>query len=202
MTKSNSIKDYLVKPIVTRLTDEEAKLRKDILDYIITNHKPYFPNNNYTKELLNNMVNKDILSVNNNEVISVYPISVMETDKKIIFEDGNYGYAMCAIDAIGFHYTFMKSIKIESKCKWCDEKIIINVKNGVINVVEGGENIVILHTDLENSKNWSCNCCKIMHFFKNKENLEKWKFKNNIQQKTLSIDLETANKISWLLFSK
>lgn len=202
MAKSNSIKDYFVKPIVTRLTDEEAKLRKDIMNYIITNHKPYFPNNNYAKELLNNMVNNDILSVNNNKGISVYPISVMETDKKIIFEDGNYGYALCAIDAIGFHYTFMKPITIESKCKWCNEKIIINVKNGVIDVVEGGENIVILHTDLENSKNWSCNCCKIMHFFKSKENLEKWKFKNNIQQKTLSIDLETANKISWLLFSR
>ncbi|MDQ0151068.1 MerB-like organometallic lyase SaoL [Eubacterium multiforme] len=203
MKENYSIKDYIASPIVTKISAEENKLREFVMDYIITNHKPYSIKNDPNEELLKIMANKNILSINeNNEIVSIYPVSAIKTNKKVIFEDGRYGYAMCAIDAIGFHYTFKKNIKIEGNCEYCNSKIILDVKNGKINVIEGNENIHILHTDLEKNKNWSCCCCNIMHFFDCKESLEKWQTKNNINTKTFAVNLETGNKIAWLLFSQ
>lgn len=197
-----SIKDYLVKSIALKLTETEKAIRKEILTYIIKNHKP-FPTDTYKhKLLLQIMAEKNLLSFDEKgDVQSIYPISAIHTNKKVIFENGDWAYAMCAIDAIGCHYAFSQKVTIEGECQHCGEKLRIQVEKGKVTVLEGPEDIYILHTDLESTTNWSCYCCNIMHFFTCKETLTDWVKENNIQSKVIPVDLETANKISWLLFS-
>lgn len=203
MKEMYSIKDYLTKPIVSKLNEDENELREKIMDYILLNHKPFPIKGHSYEELIRGMASKNVLSINeNDEIDSIYPVSAFETNKKVIFEDGSYAYAMCAIDAIGFHYAFHKPIIIEGKCQNCGDSIKLEVKQGKIRVLEGKEEVHVLHTDLENKESWSCSCCCIMHFFSCENHLEKWIEKNKIQDKVFSVDLETANKIAWLLFSK
>lgn len=202
MKEIYSIKDYLTSPIVAKISDEENKLRYEIMDYIIKNNCPYkIPTENM--DMVKTLQEKNVLSINDNgEVVSIYPVSAIKTNKKVIFEDGTYAYAMCAIDAIGFHYTFGKNIIIESECQMCKDKITLSVRNGKVNIIHGDDDIVVLHADLENSKNWSCSCCNIMHFFNCHDNLLEWQKNNCIHNRVFAVSLETANKIAWLLFSK
>lgn len=203
MKEYYSIKDYLLRPIVTKIDETENKLREEVMDYIIKNHKPFKIKNHPEAERLRELGKKNILAFNSQEeIVSIYPVSATPTNKKVIFDDGSYAYAMCAIDAIGFHYAFNKPITIESGCQHCDIKIKIRVEDGKVNVLSGDMEIHVLHTDLENKENWSCCCCNIMHFFVSEESLENWLKINNINEKVFSVNLETANKLAWLLFSK
>lgn len=198
-----SIKDYLIKPIVSKIDDEENRLRYEVMDYIIREHKPYDIKGSHNYDKFIDLEKRNILSINDNdEITAIYPVSAVKTNKKIIFEDGSYAYAMCAIDAIGFHYTFEKNIIIESECELCKEKITISLRDGKINIIHGGDQLFILHADLKNNSNWSCSCCNIMHFFNCRNNLIEWKKDRCINNKVFEVGLETANKIAWLLFSK
>lgn len=202
MKENYSIKDYLTSPIITKINEEEERVRQAVMREILSTHQPYSIRQSPYQGTLRQMEQKNVLSINDqDEVVSIYPVSAVETNKKVIFEDGSYGYAMCAIDAIGFHYAFQEPVRIEGHCQHCDEKIVLEVKDGKVNVIEGGKDIYILHTDLENNQNWSCSCCNIMHFFSCKESLEQWQAEHVHQTKTFAVNLETANKIAWLLFS-
>lgn len=202
MKHKYSIKELILKPIVLKISAEEEKLREEIMSYIIKEHKAY-PIKKEQQKIVESLAERNILTINlNNEVESIYPISSRPTNKKVLFDDGRYSYAMCAIDAMGFHYAFNEPITIEGECQKCGEKIKLRLENGLVNVLVGNEDIHVLHTDLEQKDNWSCCCCNIMHFFNCSENLEQWLAEQGIEDKVFSIDLELANKIAWLLFSK
>ena len=203
MKEQYSIKDFITKPIVMKITSEEEILRDKLMNEIISKHKPINISDRDDMEIIISMKNKNILSLNdNNEIVSIYPVSALPTNKKVTFKNGDYAYAMCAIDAIGFYYAFNQPIVIEGECEHCGDKIVLEVSDGKINIINGGDSIHILHTDLENMNNWSCCCCNIMHFFSCEESLEKWTKKCILNNKIFAVDLETANKIAWLLFSK
>lgn len=202
MKEHYSIKDYLIRPIVTKINEEENTLRENIMAKIVATHKPYPVKEDENEEMIRCLEEKNILSIKDEEIVSIYPVSVEKTNKKVFFEDGSYAYAMCAIDAIGFHYAFRKPVIIEAECQHCGERIKIEVRDGKITVLEGPGDIHVLHTDLENNKDWSCSCCCIMHFFSCEDSLEKWLEQSCIDSKIYAVDLETANKIAWLLFSK
>lgn len=108
MKEQYSIKDYLLRPIVMKINEEENTIREHIMAQIIALRKPYPVKGDENEEVIRRLEEKNILSIKNDEIVSIYPISVEETNKKIIFEDGSYAYAMCAIDAIGFHYAFFQ----------------------------------------------------------------------------------------------
>lgn len=146
---------------------------------------------------------KNILALNkDNQLTAVYPVSALPTNKKVFLQDGREAWAMCAIDALGFHYAFNQPIRILSECEYCGNTIELLMDKGKINVVQGGEDIYVLHADLENHEDWSCSCCNLMHFFNCRESLESWlKEHSDNNEKKFAVSLETANKISWLLFS-
>lgn len=196
-----SIKDIIVSPIATKISSEEMELRKRIMNCIIATHEPYAVRNDPNEESLRALAERDILRINgNDEVVSIYPMSVEKTDKKVFFGDGRYGYAMCAVDAIGFHYAFGEDVVVEGRCEYCGSKIALSVSGGRVSVLEGG-NVHVTYTDLKKQKNWSCCCCNIMHFFDCEYNLKRWHVENQMNKEVFSINLETANKIAWLLFS-
>lgn len=201
--QSYSINEYLTKPIVAKISYEENVLREELMNEIITKHEPISITNHPQKEVIDSMIARNIMSCDcSGDLVSIYPVSATQTNKKVIFEDGTFAYAMCALDALGFHYTFQKPIRIESECEHSAEKVILTVRDGKIEVIEGGNDIHVLHADLENTIDWSCSCCNIMHFFSSETNISTWVEEKEISSKIFKIDLETANKISWLLFSK
>lgn len=197
-----SIKELIAKPIVTKINSQEEVLRNEIMNDIIENQRAFPAAKGEKQNRILEMERKNILKTNGKgEVEVIYPLSALPTDKKVILEDGRVAYAMCAIDALGFHYAFRQNIRIESRCEYCGHDIVLEVNNGVVKVLKGGEHIYVLHTDLENMTNWSCCCCNIMHFFDCEEFLEKWAAEKGVTNKMFKVDLETANKIAWLLFS-
>ncbi|MEG0791842.1 MAG: organomercurial lyase [Gordonibacter sp.] len=196
-----SVKDIVVRPIATRVTSEEMELRKRVMDFVVAARKPYPVNGDPDEKALISLARRDVLRIDEEDgVVCVYPVSAYETNKKVIFEDGRYGYAMCALDAIGFHYAFGEDVVIEGECEYCGSRIVVSVSGGKARVLEGGD-VYVTHTDLEKRKNWSCCCCNAMHFFDCKGNLERWQAETQASGETFPVSLETANKIAWLLFS-
>lgn len=196
------IKELILKPIVLKISEEEQVLREEVMEYIIKEHKPY-PISEDKQAIFADLAKRNILAINeDNCVESIYPVSARATNKKVVFDDGRFAYAMCAIDAIGFHYAFHEPVTIEGECQNCGEALKLRVEDGLIKVIEGSEDIHILHTDLGQKEQWSCCCCNIMHFFNCAKDLEVWVDTNKINDKIFSVDLELGNKIAWLLFSK
>lgn len=198
-----SIKEIITKPIVCKINSDESLVRDELLRKMI-NSNELISVEDYDFQIINDLVDKNILKLNDNrEIIALYPVSGLETNKKVVFSDDRCCYAMCALDALGFHYAFNEDIRIESECVYSGEKIVIELKAGCVHVLsaKNKDSIYILSADLDNMTNWSCCCCNIMHFFSSKECLEKWVKDNHITAKYFALDLESANKLSWLLFS-
>lgn len=197
----DGFREYITKPIILKLSPEEEILRQELMDIILDTHEPLDISQHPQKELIQSLAERNILAMEDKKIHSIYPVSAQETNKKVYLADGRFGYAMCAIDAIGFHYCFKQDIRIEGECQKCGEKLLIEVQNGRIVDPDLAKNIYVLHTDLNNSKTWSCSCCCIMHFFSCKDALEDWVSKNELSSKHYPVNLEEANKIAWLLFS-
>jgi len=104
------------------------------------------------------------------EIMSIYPLSLVPTEHKIILENGTALYAMCADDALGIPVTFRRNVTITSQCEKCKQKIIIEIKNEEI--------VSILHpkTMIWNPKRLIAPaaemCCPLVNFFCSKSHLE------------------------------
>lgn len=197
-----SINEIFLTPISSQLSVQENSLRHKILSSILDDnlHKQSFSQTE--KNCLQTLAEKNILSLDKGGNIGcIYPLSTHKTNKKIYLSDGRTAYAMCALDAIGCHYAFRQPIRIESECQYSKKKIELIAQDGKISSTDREQDIHILHTDLANIKKWSCSCCNIMHFFQKRTYLEQWHKQQSINQKCFFVDLETANKIAWLLFS-
>ncbi|MCS4533424.1 alkylmercury lyase family protein [Neisseria montereyensis] len=202
MQQAISIRDYFTRPMVARLSLEENTIRENVMQAMIASRNAYPLADAPNREILQNLAERNILALAGDAVVAAYPVSGLATNKRVIFADGREAYAMCAIDALGFHYAFGEDIRIESECESCGEKIVLAMHAGRIDVLEGGNDIHVLHTDLENNHNWSCSCCNLMHFFSCSEQLNTWQSAHGHEQKTFALDLETANKVAWLLFAR
>lgn len=202
MQHSVSISEYFTRPMVARLSATENALRENVMQTMIRNRGAYPLADAPDSGTLRDLAARNILAIADEAVIAAYPVSGKITNKRVIFSDGREAYAMCAIDALGFHYAFYEDIRIESECEACGEKIVLAMHAGRIEVIEGGDNIHVLHADLENSRDWSCSCCNLMHFFSCADRLSAWQREHATGQKTFALDLETANKMAWLLFAR
>ncbi|MBE2894691.1 organomercurial lyase [Spirabiliibacterium falconis] len=194
------ITKIISQPITSKLTTQENRLRNDIMQCLLNNQQPHFTPHQHA--ILEQLIAKNVVAVREKQLSAVYPISATPTNKRVFLADGRAAWAMCAIDALGFHYAFNQPIRIESHCEHCHDKIVLTLDKGKVHVEQGGNDIYVLHTNLDKYANWSCSCCNIMHFFNCQHSLNQWLAHNqNLTQETFAIDLETANKIAWLLFS-
>lgn len=199
-----SIKDYLPRPIVVKISREENQIRQMLMQQIISRNAPVKIPDAVAESMARTLCDKNVIALDsNNQLTAVYPVSALPTDKKVFLEDGRQAWAMCAIDALGFHYAFNQPVRILSKCEYCGHVIELLMQDGKVEVVQGGTDIYVLHTDLESHQDWSCSCCNIMHFFNCRESLRAWvQAHEHNKQKKFAVSLETANKIAWLLFSE
>lgn len=198
-----SINDYITPPIASKLSATQNQLRRTIMASIIEQQRPFPSKHSPYAEDIQALAQQNVLSLNAAaEVIGIYPISAIPTNKRLIFADGSTAYAMCALDALGAHYALERALVIESECQYCREPIRLQMDQGKVTVLAGGDDIQILHTDLNQHTDWSCSCCNIMHFFNGVNRCGRWQTDNvPPDNRTFMLDLETANKVAWLLFS-
>lgn len=203
MRAAYSITDYAAPPIVAALEHEAREIRQRLLMAM-----RYARLDELLDELgdtvwLKRLAELRALSLDEQgNIAALYPLSPKPTNKRVYFADGSMAYAMCALDAIGCHYAFNEPVRIESECEACGAEIVLVLNNGQIHVERGGQDIHVLHTDLNQATNWSCACCNIMHFFDCPARLERWVSSHcTTNQRTFPLNLEAANKVAWLLFS-
>ena len=54
-------------------------------------------------QLIEKLHKADILTKEDDKIISAYPFSARATRHKVIFKDGHEVYALCVTDALGIH---------------------------------------------------------------------------------------------------
>lgn len=163
-----------VPSVCSKITTEENKFRHLMADAILQEHAPYAPKNAEEKALIESLQGRNVLAADEQGVYSLYPVSAISTSKKVVLDDGREGFAMCAVDAIGFYYTFGQGVRIRAKCEHTGEEIVLRMDDQGLAVEKGGDRICVLYRDLRNCETWSCCCCNIMHFFRDKEALDAW----------------------------
>lgn len=197
-----SIADYWVQPLVSRMSADENAVHERVMQRLMASGRPYDLRDAPDADVVRDLAARNVLALADDAVVAAYPVSARPTNKRVIFADGREAYAMCALDAIGFHYVFGEDIRIESACEACGEPIVLAVRDGRIEALAGGDDIHILHADLQNSRNWACSCCTIMHFFSCNQQLNDWREQHAADVRAFPLDLETANKMAWLLFAR
>lgn len=202
MQHTHSINDYFTAPLVSRMSAAENAAHEAVIHAMIDSGKPYPLADASDPALLRNLAARNLLALAGDNVIAAYPVSGRPTNKRIRFADGREAYAMCAIDALGCHYALRENLRIESVCEACGERIVLDMHDGKIRVIAGGEHIHVLHADLNNADDWSCSCCTLMHFFACPQRLAQWRDHHAPARKTFALDLETANKTAWMLFAR
>lgn len=198
-----SIRDYLTKPLVARVSPAENAVREEVMQAMLTSRSAYALTDSPHRAVLQELAARNIVALADEAVVAAYPVSARATNKRVILADGRSAYAMCAIDAMGFHYAFGQDVRIEGVCEHCGERIELRMHGGRVEILSNTPDVYVLHADLENEKNWSCSCCSIMHFFTCRDRLEAWRRQHIADgRKTFALDLETANKVAWLLFAR
>jgi len=127
---------------------------------------------------LRELENKDLLlrKRGTQEIVSIYPLSLIPTRHQISLEDGKKLFAMCAVDALGVPIMFSKDIKILSQCKKCKQKLTIEIINDEI--VRMSHFDTVIWSPKRKPKRQKAHdaedCCPLTNFFCCKEHLEKW----------------------------
>ncbi len=143
---------------------------------------------------LDELESKDLLfrKKGTQELISLYPFSMIPTKHKIFLEDGRSLYAMCAVDALGMPVMFNRNVKIVSQCEWCKQEIVIEIKKGEI-VSKSHKDTMIWKAGRPESAPSAETCCPKINFFCSKKHIEEWKAWNpDLAKAGFSLPLERA----------
>lgn len=198
-----SIRDYMTQPLATRLSAAENAVREEVMQAMMTTGRAYALAGSPHRAVIEELAARNIVALADEAVVAAYPVSARPTNKRVQLADGREAYAMCALDALGFHYAFAQEVRIAGVCEHCGEAIELRMRGGRVEMLSNTPDVYVLHADLQNESNWSCSCCNIMHFFTCRQLLEDWRRQHIADgRKTFALDLETANKMAWLLFAR
>ena len=112
------------------------------------------------------------------EIVSIYPFSLVPTRHRIILEDGKKLFAMCAVDALGMPSMFDQNVKIVSRCEWCKSEITVDIRDGEV-VSRSHPDIQIWNVEKPGEGHDAETCCPIISFFCSPEHFGKWKDENS-----------------------
>ena len=127
--------------------------------------------------VLNELEKKDILLRRNGtqEIVSIYPLSLMPTKHQVILGNGRKLFTMCAVDSLGMPIMFNKKAKIISQCKKCKREITIEIKNDEIAWISHPK--VMIWSPHRQVAPAAETCCPIVNFCC-KEHLQEWTEEN------------------------
>jgi hypothetical protein len=165
------------------LTPQEENIRKYILKSMAKEGKPpsveeirielKINSISTVESAIAKLHDADILSLNTNKITTVYPFSVARTNHRVIFDDGQEVYALCAIDALGIHSMLNRDTTIKSRCVECNRELTIVIKDGRI-ISADPENIVVYLNNRSDCNRVADTCCPHINFFCSKDELYQW----------------------------
>lgn len=142
-----------------KLDDRESMFRKKLLDRMISTQDLLRQDDfiGEEKEILKSLVDKDVLVLEEGQIVFAYPVSKKPTNHHVELADGRKFFSMCATDSLGSTFVFGQDTKISSICPVSGEEIHVTIKNKEI-VEYSPENIHVIHVDLAAVENWAANC--------------------------------------------
>lgn len=169
--KNYSKEQLAIDSIDSRFNIGQNRIRRYLMNYTINNGQAFNLNNSSDicgdiedmteeeiKDAIEVLINKNGIVVDEDRNVNfIYPVSALATNHKVRLADGAQFYAMCAIDAIGTHFTFKQDVDIESQCSHCGIDVRISIRDGKI-VNYYPLDLHILHVDLNKNTNWSGSC--------------------------------------------
>ena len=112
------------------------------------------------------------------QIVSIYPFSLVPTSHRIILDDGKKLFAMCAVDAVGMPNMFEENVKVVSQCDWCKAEITIDIRDGEI-ITRSHPDIQIWNVEKPGEGPDAEACCPVISFFCSVEHLGNWKNENS-----------------------
>jgi hypothetical protein len=124
--------------------------------------------------VLDELEKKDVLirKKGTQEIVRIYPLSLIPTEHKIVLEDGTQLFAMCAVDALGIPLMFNRDVKIVSRCEKCKQEITIEIKDEEIAFISNPN----LRICSPQSQTYPAaeTCCPLVNFFCSREHADSW----------------------------
>jgi hypothetical protein len=112
------------------------------------------------------------------QIISIYPFSLVPTRHQTILEDGKKLFAMCAVDALGMPNMFDQAVKIVSQCDWCKSEITLDIRDGQV-VTRSHPDIQIWNVEKPGEGPDAEICCPVISFFCSAGHFGNWKNENS-----------------------
>jgi len=170
------------------LTSEEVEVLKCIFETILKTGRtstiremrlPLKKSENEIIRVLNELEKKDILLRKKGiqEIVSIYPLSLIPTKHQVILENGRKLFTMCAVDSLGMPIMFNRKAKIISQCEKCKQEITIEIKDEKI-AWTSHPNIMIWSPARQIAPAAET-CCPMVDFFCSKEHLQEWTKENS-----------------------
>lgn len=193
--RSFQLQDYWIESISSKITDAENQLRHQILQQILAGQTVA------ETPAIQKLADQNILFCEEQRVKAIYPVSAVETDKQVQLK-GLEGYAMCALDAIGFAYTFGTTVEVHTRLWDTQEELVLRVSPGKLEIVRG-PSFYVLYPDLRNCNHWSSHCCLHMHYFSSVEAMKAYIDEQDIgDADIIALDPEQALTMSSWIFGE
>ncbi|MHA2170812.1 MAG: organomercurial lyase [Candidatus Kariarchaeaceae archaeon] len=158
-------------------------------DAIRKRYKVRFQELNYLKQATGSL-----LTFDKGKLIAAYPVSPNKSNYRVTIEDIGTGYAMCAIDALGIAYTFMKNTSIKSTLADTGESFTFEVNPFLEQQTE--QNLYVTYKKYNQScTNVALEICPSINIYKSKNSIPK-------DENLMVIDFETALRYSKERFSQ
>ncbi len=201
-----NLDDYKLPSLRSKISKEENRLRHWIMEDIFDGES--VPET----EQIRDLASRNILTIEDGKVASIYPVSVKESDKCVVFstdKKNQLHFAMCAIDAIGFAFTFHRDVHIETVLHDTQEPLELFVPADGHAPIEATLSscpeykIRVLYPDLRKCDSWSDHCCSHMHFFSSDEAVKAYIKAENLEDADIiSLNLEQALTVAEWIFEE
>jgi hypothetical protein len=169
------------------LTSEEVEVLKYVFETILKTGSastiremrlPLKKSEDEIIRVLNELEKKDALlrKKGTQEIVSIYPLSLIPTKHQVILENGRKLFTMCAVDSLGMPIMFNRKAKIISQCEKCKQEITIEIKDEKI--VRTSHPNIMIWSPARQVVPAAETCCPIVDFFCSKEHLQEWTKEN------------------------
>lgn len=106
-----------------------------------------------------------------NNLLAAYPVSPFKTNFKVKIDNIGFGYAMCAIDALGIGYTFMEKTTIFSKTNDEDPEDVLITIDPITDAIEYNKEFFVSYKNPELVQNIALDQCPVINFYSKKDSV-------------------------------
>lgn len=154
--------------VLERFHAEEGPVKVDEVTALVPGRDPA-----EVSEAIARLDKKDLILVQDGQVMLAYPFSGTPTAFLVVLPDGRERYAVCAIDALGVPAMLGHRVTIRSHCYHCREPIEIHARrDGPI----GGAEIMVWVGERGDIRQKACtSICRTLNFFRSEEHLRPWR---------------------------